>query len=170
MSRYLIKLDQERCISCRACEVQCQVKNRTPAGVRPGLLVAVSPECRPEAVHAPAAFRPCFHCERPWCVAVCPTGAMAKRLDDGMVLVSRQLCIGCRACIAACPWKVPQWDESTGKVVKCDGCHERVAQGLTPACVSGCTTHALTFSRANANVRKTRLLYARSLLVDRKAG
>lgn len=170
MSKYMIKLDQQRCISCRACEVQCQVKNRTPAGVRPGLLVAVGPECRPDAAQAPAAFRPCFHCERPWCVAVCPTGAMIKQPQDGMVAVSRSLCIGCRACIAACPWKVPQWDETTGKVVKCDGCQDRVAEGLKPACVAGCSTHALTFSRANENVRRTRLLYAKSRIIDQGNG
>ena len=168
MSKYMIKLDQGRCISCRACEVQCQVKNRAPAGLRPGLLVAAARG--PETGRPPLPSAPVFIVKDPGARRSVRRVPWPDGSDDGTVLVSRQLCIGCRACIAACPWKVPQWDESTGKVVKCDGCHERVAQGLAPACVAGCTTHALTFSRANTNVRKTRLLYARSLLVDRKAG
>jgi Fe-S-cluster-containing dehydrogenase component len=170
MSRFVIKLNQGRCIGCRACEVQCQVRNDAAPGVKPGVLVAPGPERGPAVVQAPAAFRPCFHCEKPWCAAACPTGAMARRPQDGLVAVSRKLCIGCRACIAACPWKVPQWDETAGKVVKCDLCHERVAGGLQPACVAGCSTHALTFSRANENVRRVRALYAKSVRVDRGEG
>ena len=170
MSKYLIKLDESRCIGCKACEVQCQVKNRTPAGVRPGLLVSAGPACLHEKVRMATAFRPCFHCEKPWCMAACPTRAIVKREEDGLVHVVRDLCVGCRACISACPWRVPQWDETSGKVIKCDGCRDRVASGLIPACVAGCTTHALSFSRANENVRKVRLLYAKSLLVDKEPG
>jgi Fe-S-cluster-containing dehydrogenase component len=54
-------------------------------------------------------------------------------------------------------------------VVKCDGCYERVMQGSEPACVAGCTTHALSFSRPNENVRRARLRYAKSLLVAKDA-
>lgn len=166
MDKHVIDLDEKRCIGCRACEVHCQVKNRTPSGVRPGLLVSAGPLAEQGRLRLAAAFRPCFHCEKPWCVAVCPVKAMAKGAD-GWVHVVRELCVGCRACIAACPWRVPQWDEASGKVVKCDGCMDRVAAGLAPACVAGCTTHALSFARANENVRKIRLRYARSLLVKK---
>jgi Fe-S-cluster-containing dehydrogenase component len=103
-------------------------------------------------------------------MAACPTRAIVKREEDGLVHVVRDLCVGCRACISACPWRVPQWDETSGKVIKCDLCQDRVASGLIPACVAGCTTHALSFSRANENVRKVRLLYAKSLLVDKEPG
>jgi Fe-S-cluster-containing dehydrogenase component len=170
VSKGLIKLDEGRCIGCKACEIQCQVKNRTPSGVRPGLLVSIGPSRMGEKVRTAAAFRPCFHCETPWCVAACPVGAMVKDKADGIVRVIRDLCVGCRACIDACPWKVPQWDETRGKVVKCDSCQDRVAGGLQPACVAACTTHALSFSRANEGLRKVRHLYAKSLLVDKKAG
>jgi Fe-S-cluster-containing dehydrogenase component len=95
---------------------------------------------------------------------------MVKRVEDGFVTVVPDRCVGCRACVGACPWKVPQWDESRGRVVKCDGCYERVVQGSEPACVAGCTTHALSFSRPNENVRKVRLLYAKSILVEKKPG
>jgi Fe-S-cluster-containing dehydrogenase component len=108
MSKYMIRHDPQRCISCKACEVHCQVKNRTAAGVKPGALITVGPARLPDKVQVTSAFRPCFHCEKPWCVAVCPTGAMVKREQDGLVHVVRT-CVGCRACVGACPWKVPQW-------------------------------------------------------------
>jgi Fe-S-cluster-containing dehydrogenase component len=170
MSKHMIRHDPQRCISCKACEVHCQVKNRTAASVKPGVLITVGPERLPDKVQIISAFRPCFHCEKPWCVAVCPTGAMAKRPEDGWVHIVRALCVGCRACVGACPWKVPQWDETTGKVVKCDGCLDRVARGQNPACVAGCTTHALSFSGPNENVRGVRLRYAKSLLVEKTGG
>jgi Fe-S-cluster-containing dehydrogenase component len=167
MSKFSIRHDPQRCISCRACEVHCQVKNHTTAGVKPGVLITVGPERLSEKIQTISAFRPCFHCEKPWCAAVCPTGAMVKRPEDGWVHIVTKLCVGCRACVGACPWKVPQWDEAAGKVVKCDGCYDRVEQGLHPACVAACTTHALSFSGPNENVRGTRLRYAKSLLLEK---
>ena len=76
-----------------------------------------------------------------------------------------ELCIGCKACILACPWAVPQWDETTGKAIKCDYCMDRVDQGLDPACVSGCTAHALSFTRPNKESDRVREEYARKKLL-----
>jgi len=166
MGRYMITLDPQRCIGCGACEVQCQTKSHTPPGVRPAQILTASLPAETSAPRLAAAFRPCFHCETPWCVAACPTGAMVKRTEDGLVRVIEELCVGCRACIGACPWKVPQWDESTELVVKCDGCFERVADGLAPACVAGCATRALSFSRPNENVRHVRSAFAKSLVTE----
>jgi Fe-S-cluster-containing dehydrogenase component len=90
-------------------------------------------------------FMPCFHCQEPWCVAACPTGAMQKRPKDGIVFVDDALCVGCKACITACPWGTPQWNPETGKAVKCDYCMDRVDQGLEPACVTKCITKCLHF-------------------------
>jgi Fe-S-cluster-containing dehydrogenase component len=68
---------------------------------------------------------------------------MQKRASDGIVFVDASLCVGCKSCITACPWGVPQWDCTTGKVIKCDYCKDRVDRGLKPACVTKCTAHAL---------------------------
>jgi Fe-S-cluster-containing dehydrogenase component len=93
---------------------------------------------------------PCFHCEKPWCVAACPTGAMQKREKDGIVFVESSLCVGCKSCIIACPWGTPQWNPETGKATKCDYCRDRVDAGLKPACVTKCLTQCLDFGVATA--------------------
>jgi Fe-S-cluster-containing dehydrogenase component len=93
-------------------------------------------------------FMPCFHCETPWCVAACPTGAMQKRPEDGIVFVDQDTCVGCKTCISACPWGAPQWNPESGTVVKCDYCMDRIDQGLKPACAAICTTQCLHFDHA----------------------
>jgi Fe-S-cluster-containing dehydrogenase component len=93
---------------------------------------------------------PCFHCEKPWCVAACPTGAMQKREKDGIVFVESALCVGCKSCMVACPWGTPQWNPETGKAAKCDYCRDRVDAGLKPACVTKCLTQCLDFGVATA--------------------
>jgi Fe-S-cluster-containing dehydrogenase component len=106
-------------------------------------------------------FMPCFHCEDPWCVAACPTGAMQKRPKDGIVFVDEKLCVGCKACITACPWGTPQWNPQTGKAVKCDYCMDRIDQGLEPACVTKCITKCLHFGEPAAKSRTSRERHAR---------
>jgi Fe-S-cluster-containing dehydrogenase component len=106
---------------------------------------------------------PCFHCENPWCVAACPTGAMQKRPSDGIVSVDESLCVGCKTCMSACPWGAPQWNAEKGKVVKCDFCKDRVDAGLKPACVTLCTTHCLHFDRAEEVPPIRRERYAKAM-------
>ena len=80
-------------------------------------------------------------------MAACPTGAMRKRPQDGIVYVEHSLCVGCKTCVTACPWGAPQWNPETGKVVKCDYCKDRIDAGLKPACATICTTHCLHFGK-----------------------
>lgn len=143
MSKYYIYHDQKRCIGCYACEVHCKTENDVPTGPR---LNAIIPVESPEGDGVPGTtfvYMHCYHCEKASCVTVCPTGAMRKRAEDGIVYVEHSLCIGCKSCITACHWGVPQWDEAQGKVLKCDYCRDRIDQGLRPACVTKCTAKAL---------------------------
>jgi Fe-S-cluster-containing dehydrogenase component len=157
MSIHYIYHDQKRCIGCHACEVHCKDKNRLPVGPRNCRIIPVGPKPAGGTPRLQFVFLPCFHCEKPWCVSACPTGAMQKRAKDGIVFVDESLCVGCKACITACPWGVPQWNAETGRVNKCDYCKDRVDKGLTPACVTKCTAHALRWvSAAEASELKRR--------------
>ena len=87
----------------------------------------------------------CQHCNDPACVQVCPTGAMHKDAETGLVSVDAGKCIGCGYCAMACPYNVPTVDRTLGHSVKCDGCAERVAEGKNPMCVDACPLRALEF-------------------------
>ena len=87
----------------------------------------------------------CNHCDNPACIKVCPTGAMHKDQQTGLLSVDADKCIGCGYCHMACPYNSPVVDRSVGHSVKCDGCKERVAQGLDPICVGSCPLRAIKF-------------------------
>ncbi len=105
----------------------------------------------------------CQHCEHPPCVDVCPTGASMKRAD-GIVLVDRHICIGCRYCMMACPYKArslvhepltdqnPEVPRGMGCVESCTFCVQRVDRNETPACVEACNAqghNAMLFGNLN---------------------
>ncbi len=90
------------------------------------------------------AFRPelCNHCGSPACVAECPTGAMHKRDEDGVVLSDPDVCIGCGTCVQACPYDVPRLDEEANRSSKCTLCYDRLAADKLPWCVQACPGEA----------------------------
>lgn len=145
MSQYYLLQDTQKCIKCHACEVQCKANKSLPIGPKLCQVIEVGPKIVSGLPKASYVFMPCYHCENPWCVPACPTGAMQRRMQDGIVFVDQSLCVGCKSCIAACPWGAPQWQPETGKVVKCDYCMDRLDRGLKPACVTICTSHCLYF-------------------------
>ncbi|HWI51547.1 MAG TPA: DMSO/selenate family reductase complex B subunit [Symbiobacteriaceae bacterium] len=87
----------------------------------------------------------CNHCENPACVNVCPTGAMHKRAEDGVVMVDQDRCVGCQSCVWACPYDAPQYNPTIGKVAKCDLCADRLAEGKRPVCVDACPFQLISF-------------------------
>lgn len=163
MSKYYLFQDAKKCIGCHSCAIACKSYKRLPVGPKISEVVTIGPKLVGGLPKAAFTFMPCFHCENPWCVAACPTGAMQKRTEDGIVLVDPNLCVGCKSCMIACPWGAPQWNEETGKVVKCDYCMERVDAGLKPACVTVCTTHCLLFGEAKEVPQVRRERYARAI-------
>jgi nitrate reductase beta subunit len=82
--------------------------------------------------------RMCNHCANPSCVAACPSGAIYKRGEDGIVLVSQEKCMGWRMCISGCPYKKVYYNWETGKSEKCILCYPRLETGQAPACMHSC--------------------------------
>ncbi len=82
--------------------------------------------------------RICNHCLNPACVASCPSGAIYKRGEDGVVLINQKACRAWRMCVTACPYKKSYYNWSTGKSEKCILCYPRMESGITPACMHSC--------------------------------
>ncbi len=144
MKKPVMLIDLDRCIGCLSCEVACvQEKGLEKFGVRPMKVFRIE-----GLGHKPDGFflpMNCFHCEPAPCVMACPTSAMRKRAEDGIVYLEEMLCIGCKACIIACPYGAISFNPATMKVEKCDYCYKRVDRGLLPSCVSKCVTNCLYF-------------------------
>lgn len=138
----------------------------------------------PKGLQDKQVFALCNHCENPPCVAVCPTKATFKR-DDGIVMMDYHRCIGCRYCMAACPygarsfnWQDPRPfiraidkdypTRTKGVVEKCNFCEERLVKGLIPACVEACKDRGLSFGDLNDEGSSVRKLLAQRYAIQRK--
>ena len=166
MSTYVLRHDEASCIACRACEVHCITNKGLGPGPAPCKIVTVGPLDVDGQPRLRMVFMPCFHCEEPWCVKACPTGAMQRREKDGIVFVDPSVCVGCKSCMAACPWGTPQWDPASRRVVKCDYCKDRLDAGLQPACVTKCVTGCLSFAIADEAPDPRRERYARYVVAE----
>lgn len=142
MSQYAIMVDIERCIGCRSCETSCKVENG--ATKTRNKVIRIDPK---EGSRLSFMSMPCMHCEQPACRQACPTGAIFKRADDGVVLIDQSKCIGCRFCAWACPYGAMGFDEERNVADKCTYCAHRLARGEQPACVTKCPGHALSFGK-----------------------
>ena len=168
MTRLGFVIESKACIACHSCAVACKVENNlpdevwwnriltdggpnmdSPAGTYPNLKIATIPMA-------------CQHCENPACVKVCPVGATYKDAETGVVRQDYDKCIGCRMCVAACPytgvrsfnWEEPKYnlDFAVGDadaaphqkhvVEKCTMCWHRLAKGEQPMCVETCLARA----------------------------
>jgi len=127
----------------------------------------------------------CNHCDNPPCVRVCPTGATWKREEDGIVMMDWHRCIGCRYCMAACPygsrsfnWIDPRTElkvlnpafptRTKGVVEKCVFCYERLALGQGPACAEVCPAKALIFGDLNDPQSEVRKMLGSGLTLRRR--
>ena len=174
-------IDIDKCIGCGRCAAACKTENDVPREPfffrtlveryvirKSGEVEVVSPNggidpyppVKDEAVVAKSFFVPklCSHCEKSPCEQVCPVGA-TYRTEDGVVLIDRKYCIGCRYCIQACPYGCRYFHPTLHVADKCTLCYHRIKKGLNTACVEVCPTGARMFgdlSDPDSNITKFR--------------
>lgn len=187
--KFVMVVDLARCKNARKCISACQKWHYRPAD-HEWLTVKLMKDSEEGA---PYWFpKQCFHCDNPPCVKVCPVDATFKR-QDGLVLIDNNRCIGCKFCMAACPYstRVFNWYEpelpadiqhqtysaetgipaKVGTVEKCDFCPDRAREGLLPPCVEACPNGVFYFGDENedtvSNGEET--LSFKQLIKDRAA-
>jgi len=148
LSEYIIYVIPSRCVGCKSCEIACAVEHSASKDLLTAILESPKPKSRVKVTPADNFYVPmrCMHCEDAPCVAVCPTGAMQKT-SEGYVICDPLTCIGCRACVIACPFGHPIYDPLVKSTIKCDHCLDRVREGVPPACVEACPTGALRYGK-----------------------
>ncbi|WP_165056979.1 4Fe-4S dicluster domain-containing protein [Adlercreutzia sp. ZJ176] len=169
MTKLAIAINTARCIDCMTCSNACKMQNNVPSGMLWNRVITEGADSVNGAVgsypNLTRTFLPlaCQHCENPACEKVCPTGATYKD-DKGRVEIDYDKCIGCRMCMAACPYnaRVFNWAEPVrdpdfnygdprvpvrprGVMEKCTLCKERTDDGDVPMCVACCPTKARVF-------------------------
>jgi formate dehydrogenase iron-sulfur subunit len=162
MARMKFLCDADRCIECNACVTACKNENEVPWGINRRRVVTIN-DGKPGERSVSMA---CMHCTDAPCAAVCPVSCIFST-DDGVVLHSKDLCIGCGYCFYACPFGAPQYPKvsnfgSRGKMDKCTYCAggggtevpgsseeyskygaNRILQGKLPLCAEMCSTKSL---------------------------
>lgn len=153
--------DATRCIGCKTCVVACHEANfPNPFEEEEGLYFDpqdLDARCRniiklfkdEDDGRTSYVKRQCMHCIDPACVGACMIGALQKR-EYGVVSYDPDRCIGCRYCQIACPFNIPrfQWNKpASGRIVKCELCDHRLAEGEIPACCEVCPTSAVIYGR-----------------------
>ena len=140
----MIAVDASKCYACLACVVECAY-HRSGAGEHVPLTsgVLLSAACEVIAVGEDPVPLLCNHCADAPCLTVCPTEAIHRDAPDGPVKLTPELCIGCKACVLACPFGMVRMAKEGTTAVKCDMCSDRLAVGRQPACVEACITGAL---------------------------
>jgi Fe-S-cluster-containing dehydrogenase component/formate-dependent nitrite reductase membrane component NrfD len=140
-------IDQTRCIGCHACTTACKSENLVPLSVTRTYVKHVDVGVFPQVRRAHQVTR-CNQCAHAPCVAACPTTAMFKR-EDGIVDFDKSICIGCKACMAACPYDAIFINPEDHSAEKCNFCAHRIDVGLEPACVVVCPTQAILIGDMN---------------------
>lgn len=134
-------IDNRKCIGCHACTVACKQEHDVPLGVNRTYVKQVEVGRYPNVRRHFQVTR-CNQCADAPCVEICPTTAMFQR-PDGIVDFDRSRCIGCQACMAACPYDAIYIDPVSHSAEKCNFCTNRIDRGLQPACVTVCPTQAI---------------------------
>ena len=141
MTNFGFVINNRTCIGCHACSTACKSENEVPLGVYRTWVKYTEHGAYPHTQRTFQVTR-CNHCANPPCVRICPVTAMYQR-DDGIVEFDKDVCIGCKACLQACPYDAIHIDPDSGTAAKCHYCSHRTDLGLEPACVVVCPEHAI---------------------------
>jgi formate dehydrogenase iron-sulfur subunit len=159
-NRKALLISPEVCIGCRGCQTACKSWNQLPGtDTKNTGTYQNPPDLNPDAYNIirfseiPSDANPmrwlfvsrrCMHCGDAGCMKICPAPGALYRTKEGAVAFDRDKCIGCKLCVAGCPFDVPRYD-SQGKVSKCHLCFDRIAEGMTPSCAKTCPTGAIKY-------------------------
>jgi formate dehydrogenase iron-sulfur subunit len=146
--QYRFHFDMTKCIGCKCCVVACNEQNGNPAAINWRRVGEV------EGGHYPNTQRHylsmgCNQCLEPSCMIGCPVEAYTKDPATGVVVHNADTCIGCQYCTWNCSYGVPQYNEERGVVGKCDLCHNRLSDGMAPACAAACPETAIAIEIIN---------------------
>ncbi|MDY0341523.1 MAG: 4Fe-4S dicluster domain-containing protein [Coriobacteriia bacterium] len=163
MAETAILYDSSKCTACKGCQVACKQWNQLPSPLtseeyeytksfqapldlspNTWLIINFAEVDKEIGIDWNFMRNSCFHCTEAACEMACPVGAITHK-DGGAVVIDQEKCIGCRYCVAACPFGVPRWDEAKNKTFKCWQCFDRTSADRKPACVTTCPTGALEF-------------------------
>lgn len=165
---YSMVIRENRCIDCERCKEACVKTNHVPSyGFRTTILEReeiIGPG-ETETIFMPVL---CNHCNRPPCVRVCPTKATYKDKENGIVRMDSYKCIGCKTCMAACPYNARYFKEETRAVDKCDFCYEnRLSKGKSnTACAEACPADVRIFGDlSDTSSRVYRLVHSPGKIV-----
>jgi len=159
-------IDHTRCIGCHACTTACKSENVVPVSVTRTYVKHVEVGVFPQARRAHQVTR-CNQCAHAPCVTACPTTAMFKRAD-GIVDFDKSICIGCKACMAACPYDAIFINPEDHSAEKCNFCAHRIDVGLEPACVVVCPTQAILVGDMNDDSSYVAQIIGREVVAVRR--
>ncbi len=145
MAQNTLVIDLDRCIGCFACEIACKNENNIPLGVYYNKVLTMGPVGEFPKIKMHFLPSVCQNCREAPCVKVCPTGASYYTDTGHQVLVNKEKCIGCRMCMAACPYGARSYNAEAKVVEKCTLCRHLQEVGSKPACVKVCCARARFF-------------------------
>jgi len=136
-------VDLNLCMGCKGCEIACKVENEVPLSSWRLRVKYVDVGTFPDTKRTYTPLR-CNHCADAPCERICPVSAL-HYLDNGIVNVDKERCIGCAGCVMACPYGAIYIDPETNTADKCTYCAHRIAGGMMPSCVVACPVEANIF-------------------------